>query len=261
MWNELSKLRDEYINLAIRDSLDYEKFCMISIVYNSSKIEGCSLSESDTRFLIENNITAKGKPLSDHLLVKDHFEAFNFIKAESINKRKISIDFIQELGSLVMKNTGGVIKTISGEFDTRKGDLRLAQVYVDNKYFPDFKKVPVLLENLIKEINSRIDSVSDINVVKLAADLHYNFVNIHPFADGNGRCSRLLMNFVQLYHNEPLIKIFTEDREDYINALNNAEDKADLNIFRNFICAQQIKYYKAEIKKFKKISKGFTLMF
>ncbi len=45
---------------------------MISIVYNSTKIEGCSLSENDTKLLLENDITAKGKPLSDHLMVKDH---------------------------------------------------------------------------------------------------------------------------------------------------------------------------------------------
>jgi hypothetical protein len=46
---------------------------MISIVYNSTKIEGCSLDENDSRLLIENNITAKGNPLTDHLMVKDHF--------------------------------------------------------------------------------------------------------------------------------------------------------------------------------------------
>ena len=52
------------------DSIDYEKFCMISIVYNSSKIEGCSLTETDTKVLLEYNITAHGKPLTDHLMLK-----------------------------------------------------------------------------------------------------------------------------------------------------------------------------------------------
>ncbi|MBN1187536.1 MAG: Fic family protein [Bacteroidales bacterium] len=243
------------------DSIDYEKFCMISIVYNSSKIEGCSLSETDTKVLLENNITAKGKPLSDHLMVKDHYNAFIRIKQDAIKKRKLSIDFFQEINALVMKSTGAVTSTIAGDFDTSKGDLRLAQVYVDKKYFPDFNKVPELLGDLIKKVNSRIDSVVGDDIIKLSADIHYNFVNIHPFGDGNGRTSRLLMNYIQLYHNEPLIKIFTEDRAEYIDSLNETEEKEDLNIFRDFICRQQIKFYELELSKFRKSKSGFSLLF
>lgn len=70
MWDKLHILREQYINQHIMDSIDFEKFCMISIVYHSSKIEGCSLSETDTHVLLEKNITAHGKPLTDHLMVK-----------------------------------------------------------------------------------------------------------------------------------------------------------------------------------------------
>lgn len=72
MWDKLRTLRAKYLDERVSDAIDYEKLCMISIVYNSSKIEGCSLTETDTRVLLENNITAKGKPLTDHLMVKDH---------------------------------------------------------------------------------------------------------------------------------------------------------------------------------------------
>lgn len=261
MWDKLKKLREEYINQGIRDSFDYEKFCMISIVYNSSKIEGCSLTETDTKVLLENNITAKGKPLTDHLMVKDHYNAFLKVKQDSLTKRKLSLDFIREINSLVMKSTGGIMNTISGSFDTSEGDLRLAQVYVDKKYFPDFNKVPRLLDEYVKNVNERIDNATNTEVLKLSADVHYNFVNIHPFGDGNGRTSRLLMNYIQLYHNEPLIKIFTEDRAEYIDALNETEEKEDLNIFRNFICRQQIKFYEVELNKMNKSKSGFTLLF
>ena len=139
--------------------------------------------------------------------------------------------------------------------------MRLAQVYVDKKYFPDFKKVRSLLEQLCKSVNEKIDTVNDIEILKLAADIHYNFVNIHPFGDGNGRTARLLMNYVQLYHNESLIKIFTEDRTEYIDALNETEEKENLEIFREFIGKQETKFLKAEIDKHKKLNKGFMLMF
>lgn len=216
MWDKLHILREQYISQRIMDSIGYEKFCMISIVYNSSKIEGCTLTETETKVLLENNITAQGKPLTDHLMVKDHFNAFIKIKQDAINKRKLSIEFI---------------------------------------------KVPTLLAGLVKNVNDKIDKVAWDEIIKLSADIHYNFVNIHPFGDGNGRTSRLLMNYIQLYHNEPLIKIFTEDRAEYIDSLNATEEKEDLNIFRDFICRQQIKFYESELNKFRKIKSGFSLLF
>jgi len=261
MWTELDRLNNEYKSLNLQDVIDYEKFCVISIVWHSTKIEGCSLTETDTKVLLENDITAAGKPLKDHLMIKDHFAAFQYIKEQAKQKRKLSLEFIQEISGLVMKNTGSFTNTVLGSFDTTKGDLRLAQVYVDKKYFPDYKKVPNLLEQLCKSVNDKIDTVKDTEILKLAADVHYNFVNIHPFGDGNGRTSRLLMNYIQLYHNEPLIKIFTEDRTEYIDALNETEEKENLEIFREFIGKQETKFLKAEIDKHKKLNKGFMIMF
>lgn len=261
MWEELEILKAQYLNLGLSEVIDYEKFSMISIVYNSTKIEGCSLSESDTQLLLDKDITAKGKPLSDHMMVKDHFAALLFLKEQSKHKQKINIAFIKQVAGLVMKNTGGLVSTISGNFDTSKGDIRKAQVYVDKKYFPDFSKVESLLEKLVENINQRIDNVSGNEILKLSADFHYNLVNIHPFGDGNGRTSRLMMNYIQMYHNEPLIKIFTEDRAVYIDALNETEEQQDISIFRDFVCSQQIKFYKAEIDKYNQKDKGFNLMF
>ncbi len=261
MWSELEILRKEYIDLELSEAIDYEKFSMISIVYNSTKIEGCSLSENDTKLLLENDITAKGKPLIDHLMVKDHYFAFLFLKEEAKQKQKISIDLIKQVAALVMKNTGGLINTMSGTFDSSLGDFRKAQVYVDKKYFPDFSKVENLMIHLINSVNQRLDNVSGNEILKLSADIHYNLVSIHPFGDGNGRASRLMMNYIQMYHQEPLIKIFTEDRAEYIDALNKTEELKDISIFRDFVCRQQIKFYKAEIEKFRSKDNGFNLIF
>lgn len=261
MWNELDDINREYKSLNLQDVIDYEKFCIISIVWHSTKIEGCSLTETDTKVLLDNDITAAGKPLTDHLMIKDHFAAFQFIKEQAKIKRKLSVEFIREIGGYVMKNTGSSTNTVLGSFDTSKGDLRLAQVYVDKKYFPDYKRVPDLLEQLCNSVNEKIDIVNGNEILKLAADIHYNFVNIHPFADGNGRTARLLMNYIQLYHNEPLIKIFIEDRTEYIDSLNETEEKENLEVFREFVLKQEVKFLKAKIDKFKKLNKGFIVMF
>jgi len=69
------------------------------------------------------------------------------------------------------------------------------------------------------------------------------------------------MNYIQLYHNNPLIKIFSEDRAEYIKALNETEEANNPEIFRNFIASQQIKFFKAEIEKFRKKDEGFNFLF
>jgi hypothetical protein len=69
------------------------------------------------------------------------------------------------------------------------------------------------------------------------------------------------MNYIQLYHKEPLIKIFTEDRVEYITALNQTEQANNPEISRNFIASQQIKFFKAEIEKFRKKDEGFNFLF
>ena len=108
MWKELEILRKKYLELGLSEAIDYEKFSMISIVYNSTKIEGCSLSENDTKLLLEKDITAKGKSLTDHMMVKDHYSAFIYLKEIAKQKQKISIELIKHVAGLVMKNTGGI---------------------------------------------------------------------------------------------------------------------------------------------------------
>jgi Fic family protein len=129
---------------------------MISIVYHSTKIEGCSLTETDTKVLLDKDITANGKPLMDHLMVKDHYAAFMFMKDQAAAKRTLSLEFLKETESILMKNTGAIVNSEAGTFNTAKGDFRLAQVYVEKKYFPDYKKVPDLILNLINNVNSSL---------------------------------------------------------------------------------------------------------
>jgi len=225
MWNDLKQLIENYQSLALEEHVDYEKFSMMSIVWHSTKIEGCSLTETETKVLLEQNITAGGKPLTDHLMVKDHYDAFLFIKKEAFRKRKFSVEFIQKLN----------VTAIIGR---------------------------VRLEEFCKAVNTRLDEVKGTDITKLAADVHYNFVNIHPFVDGNGRTARLLMNYVLLYHNQPLLKFFTEDRVAYIDALNETEEKKNSEVFRAFTAEQYSKFLTLEIDKHQKLkNKRFMMMF
>ncbi len=244
-------LHDQYLGLQLSEAMDYERFAMISIVYHSTKIEGGSLTETETKVLIDKGITALGKPLVDHLMVHDHFDAFLFVKAQALVQTPFSVDLICRINEKVMRQTGGEVKAMSGNFDTSKGELRKAQVYVDQKYFPDFAKVPSLLSELVQAAKEKFQNAkTSIEIIRLAAEIHYNVVNIHPFGAGNDRTARLAMNFVQMYFQQPLIKIFAEDRTAYIDALNSAEKNEDIAVFIEFILMQQTKFFQLEIEKF-----------
>jgi len=82
--------------------------------------------------------------------------------------------------------------------------------------------------------------------------VHFDFVSIHPFGDGNGRASRLLMNFVQCYFGLPLSIVFKQDRIKYINALEDARSKENLKPFYDFMNKQYAKFLNAEIKHLQK---------
>ena len=76
----------------------------------------------------------------DHLMVKDHYSAFMFMKDQAAAKRTLSLEFLKETESILMKNTGTIVNSEAGTFNTANGDFRLAQVYVEKNTFLITKK-------------------------------------------------------------------------------------------------------------------------
>jgi Fic family protein len=100
-----------------------------------------------------------------------------------------------------MKNTGTVYHTMLGDFSSANGDLRLVNVSagVGGKSYMSYNKVPLKLREFCEELNAKRRSWTNLSLddlYNLSFDAHYNLVSIHPWADGNGRMSRLLMNWL-----------------------------------------------------------------
>ena len=234
----------------IRQTIDFEKWNEISITHHSTAIEGSSLTIDESRLLLSEKITAKGKPLSHHNMVIDHHDALMKTLAYAGQKEKITPELLKNISASVMKHTGGVVNTIAGSFDTSKGDFRLAMVYVGERYFMNYQKVPEAVKKLCDEITAKIDKLQSVEeIYNLAFDAHFSLVTIHPFGDGNGRVSRLLMNYVLAYHKQPLALLFTEDKADYFKALEDSRNQESYLPFRNFLYSQQTKFYEQEIQK------------
>ncbi len=252
---DIDKLYKKYSSFIAKEQpLDFERFHNYSIVHHSTVIEGSSLTENENTILLDKGITPGGKEFEHSVMSKDHYNALLYVINLANSKQKLSVNTIQKISALVMKGTGSHISCIGGDFDSSKGEFRKLTVRAGNTTFMDYKKVPAQVSQLVDDINNNIKIINPNSireVYDLAFKAHFQLVNIHPFADGNGRVSRLIMNYVQGFHNKPLSFVFKEDKSKYIDALEATRKKNDLNIFLNFMREQSCKYLKQEIEKFK----------
>jgi len=262
MWDSLDKYTDEFLHCGLLDAVDFEQFSRIAIVHHSSAIEGSTLTLEESAMLITEGITAKGKSMSEHFMVTDHYKALLFCLEEAKKKTSVTPELLKQINALVNKNNGQQRKTPLGICDDTKGDFRLGNVTAGTTYFVNDDKVVQMTNDLCKKIQDKISAVkTNREIYPLSFDTHYYLVSIHPWFDGNGRTSRLLMNYIQAWHNQPLSMVFTEDKPAYIKALNDTRAKEDSSVFSTFMCEQQIKYLKQEIEKYKQRNKGISFLF
>ena len=251
MPDDISLLVSRYKELNLQDVLDHERFNEYAIVHHSSSIEGSTLTEVETRLLLEEDITPKGKPLTHSLMVKDHYTALRYVLEAAGIKKAISVDFIQQINALVMKNTGSIYNTVFGEIDATKGMFRKGNVSAGASYFPNYDKVIPYTTSLVKRLDENLPRVQgDEEQLKLSFSAHFDLVSIHPFYDGNGRTSRLLMNYILAYHRLPLAIVFKEDKADYYIALQETRKQEDMQIFYAFMFGQYRKHLEQEIASY-----------
>ncbi len=267
IWKEIETEQKRYDNLNTGQIINYNKFYLYSIIAHSTAIEGSSLTTLDTQLLFDDGITSKdGKPIADYLMNLDLKSAYEYAMKEAQNKTLITPEFLKKLNSLVMKSTGSEYKTMLGSFDSSKGDFRLLGVRVgnDGPSYMNYQKIPGGVEKLADEINKRLGSTNMKDAYNLSFDAHFNLVTIHPWVDGNGRTSRLLMNYIQFYHGLTLTKIHREDKDVYIKALVESKESESPEPFRNFMAAQHLKTLREELNHHEiseKKSRDFDLLF
>lgn len=210
--------------------------------YNSNAIEGNSLNYGETYAFLMHGITASGKPLKDYLDIRGHNEAINYLINLVRNKEELTEAVIRELhkvilvesyetdaltqnGKLTKKTvTLGAYKTVPNHVKTSTGEVH---------YFASPEETPSKMYDLMNWYRkSRIDK--EIHPVVLASIFHHRFSEIHPFDDGNGRLSRLLMNLILMQNNFPPAIVKNKDRNNYYLALSLA-DSGDTKKFVEYV--------------------------
>lgn len=243
----------EYKALDLHSVIDHDRFNQYAIVHHSSGIEGSTLTETETRLLLEEGTTPKGKPLEHSLMVRDHYEALLFVLNAARQKTIADTDFIQTVNSKVMRHTGSVYQTVFGEIDAAKGAFRKGNVSAGGSYFVAFDKVADYTSRLAERIREQLSAAKTVpEQLRISFITHFDLVSIHPFYDGNGRTSRLLMNYVQEYFGLPLAIVFQEDKKEYFDALVVSRKNEHTKAFEDFMASQYEKLLSLEIRQYKK---------
>ena len=216
--------------------------------YHSNAIEGNSLTLGETRSLILHGLTAHGKPMRDHLDIEGHDEAVKAIEDAIKRNESLNEIFIRNLHKVLLKKPyeidaitpdGQPTKRLItiGAYKTQPNNVRTSTGEIYHYTPPD--QVKPAMSDLIDWYRRRENE--DEHPIVIAATFHYRFVRIHPFDDGNGRMARLLMNMILIKHGYTVAVIPIQERNQYINALEQADRSEDLAEFITYI-ADSCKY-------------------
>lgn len=263
---ELLKTISKYESLKLNDVFNFEKFNLFTITTHSTQLEGSTLTKEETHLFLDENITPGGKPLEHVLMVKYHQEALNFVITEG-EKEDILITpaLFQLINSKVMKSSEKLVDTVLGRVDCTKGEYRKSAVIAGTSTFPSHTKIEQLVKNLCDELNFGLQKVnSKKSALELSYTAHFNLVSIHPFYDGNGRTSRLLMNLIQQYFKIPLSTVYKADKLNYFESLKTSREQESIKPIVDFMSAQHNKFLTEQMapileqEKKKNSSKGFS---
>lgn len=204
-----------------------EDWFRVELTYTSNAIEGNTLTRQETALVVEKGLTVRGKSLNEHLEARNHANALNYVRelvdrpSSAITERDILDIHHLILHSIDDKNAG-----VYRSFPVRiSGSLVV---------LPNHVKVSRLMTEMVTRIQ---ESASRLHPVELATWAHYELVTIHPFADGNGRTARLLMNLILMQSGYPPAIISKRQREKYIKSLEHAQLGGSREAFDKLIAA------------------------
>lgn len=198
----------------------------IEYTYESNKIEGNTLTLQETALVIEKGLTISGKSLNEHLEAINHDYAIEFIKELATEKNSITESDVLQIHRLILQ----------GINNNNAGKYRNEQVLISGSKHvpPQHYLIQEEMDNLFIWYN---ENKEKLHPVVLSAEMHERLVTIHPFVDGNGRTSRLLMNLILLQNGFPIaiLKGDTENRLKYYDTLEIAQINQDEQPFIYFI--------------------------
>lgn len=227
--------KDQIPDLTVQS---YVKAFELEYTHNSTAIEGNTLTLLETKVVLEEGISVGGKMLREIYEVINHNKAYQYIKSCINDEKPLNEGIIKDIHALLTENImiGGVYRNV--------------EVYISGAAHTP--PVPNEMYQQVKNFYADLAQKDNADIIELAAWTHAEFVRIHPFADGNGRTSRLIMNYHLLANGYLPISIAKETRLEYFNAVEAYAVRRDLKPFADMIALleeQQLDRYLGMIER------------
>lgn len=234
-----------YLASGVEDQMDYQKFYLYSIVTHSTAIEGSTVTEIENQLLFDEGIAAKGRSLTEQMMNVDLKDAYLYAFRVASENPTYTPQLLQQLSALVMRRTGSEYSTIAGHFDSSKGEFRLCNVSagIGGRSYLAYNKVPRAVDDFCRWLNEEISKVDKINIAtcyRLSFEAHFRLVTIHPWVDGNGRTTRLVMNLIQRQLGLVPSIVRKEDKGEYIQSLVDSRENNDSTIAQDVMLSHHI---------------------
>lgn len=228
----------------------YEQAFEIEYTHNSTAIEGNTLTLMETKLVLEDRISVGGKNLREIYEQVNHQKAFRYVKACIANQVVLDEKTVKDIHAMLMENilVGGVYRNVD--------------VYISGA-----QHTPPSPNEMYRQVKDFYADLlwkgEHLNSIELSAWTHAEFVKIHPFPDGNGRTSRLIMNYQLMAQGFPPISIAKENRLDYFNTLESYAVEGNLAPFADMIAVleeQQLDRYIGMMEQGEAIEQGPQLI-
>ena len=252
--DQLSATYHSLLPMSPENQRRWDKKVRLEFNYNSNHIEGNTLTYGETQLLLLFDETHGSHPMRDYEEMKAHDVAFQKIKEWATDtETPLTEQDIKNLNQIIL------VQPFWKDAITPDGQPTRRQITVGNyKTQPNSvllpngelfeytapQEVPIQMQELMEWYR---DEQTALHPVTLAAMFHYKFVCIHPFDDGNGRVSRLLMNYILLAHKLPPVVIKSSDKQNYLHALHLA-DIGQYEAFIRYIAEQVVSSLEMAIK-------------
>jgi len=199
----------------------YTQAFELEYTHNSTAIEGNTLTLLETKVVLEDGLSVGGKPLNEIYEIINHNNAYQYLKKWISDGLALNENIIKDLHSILMDRImiGGIYRNVD--------------VYISGAAHTP--PSPSDMYNQIKNFYLELTERKFESVIELAAWTHAEFVRIHPFVDGNGRTSRLIMNYQLMANGFLPVSIKKETRLEYFNALEAYAVEKDLSQFADMI--------------------------
>ena len=234
-----------YLASGVEEQVDYHKFYLYSIVTNSTAIEGSAVTEVENQLLFDEGITAKGRSLTEQMMNVDLKDAYLHAFRIAAENPTYTPQLLQQLSALVMRRTGSEYSTIVGHFDSSKGEFRLCNVSagIGGRSYLAYNKVPHAVDVFCRWLNEEIADVDKTDIAtcyRLSFEAHFRLVTIHPWVDGNGRTTRLVMNMIQRQLGLVPSIVRKEDKGEYIQSLVDSRENDNSTIAQDMMLRHHI---------------------